>query len=275
MFRPKFKVCFQTKSNVWQTSKIFKKFNKSKWSFINLLKKKDYRHYSLRQNDVLRAKLNTSFFDKKFAHLKNERNRRIKALIFYRRNQENFFMFNLNHNFQRKFALKKFSSFSYFLRDLNKKKSIFEKQFLYKKMFKYNLLSFQKSRKTYGKINLKTFKKFSYKFFGYKPLYFYKKDSFLYQKKIDSFLFYFNFGLSIFHIQNLIKYNFFKINNQRIKDYNFIIKKGDFLQFDFLKSSVLMKQLLWKLYKKPLFYKKSLLFNNGEMNWNTLNLIAY
>lgn len=273
MFKPKFKICYQTKSNIWKTSKILKNFKKPKWSFINLKKKVAYRHHSLRQSDIFISRLYSLIDINKDQYSLYSKKKKIKSFVFSKKNDENLFNFHSRNNFNRKFFIKKFFSFVFFLRSL-KKQNFFEKQFFYKNIFKKNLFAFQKMRKQFGKISLKVFKRFSYKFFRYKPLHFSTNNSFLYLKRLDVFLSSFHFGLNIFFIQNLIKHNFFSINSQRIQNYNFIVKKGDIIRLNFLSNQTPMRQILWKFYKKPLYYRKSLFKNKGEVNWNTLSLIS-
>lgn len=272
MLQPKFKVCAQTKKNIWKTSKIYKNFKSSKWAFINIKKKKAYKHYSLRQNDVFLSKFSLlkeipSFKDNKYR-------RKIKAFFSFRRYQRNFYYFNSKFKLKRKYYLKNFSFFHFYFKNYKNQK-FFNKRYLYKNFYRINLNNFRISRKLLGKVTLKQFKKISYSLFGFKPLYSSDKNlNFIYHKRFDFFLNNLQIGLSIFHIRNLINFGFFFVNNTVIKSPNYLLKKGDIITYNFNKSSHIFKQILWRIFKKPLYYRKNLSNCTAEINWNTLSVFV-
>jgi ribosomal protein S4 len=276
MLKPKYKVCFQTKKNIWKNSKIFKNFKRIKWAFINLKKKKDYKHYSLKQKDVFLSK----YYLIKGIHTssKNVHRRKIKLFFSHKRSQRNYYYFNSKVKIRKKFSFKKFSSFRFYFKNYKNQK-FFNKKFLHKNLYRINLNKNRSFRKSLGKVSLKQFKKISYSFFGFKPLFksYNNKnnhDFFLFQKRLDYFLNNLQISFSILHLRNLINYGFFIVNNKIIKSPNYFLKTGDVVSFNFYKSNMVFKEILWKIFKKPYFYKKNLSNFSSEINWNTLSVFV-
>lgn len=273
MFKPKYKVSYQTKKNIWKTSKIFKNFKSTKWAFINLKKKKEYKHYSLKQKDIFLSKY--SFLKGIYTSSIDLHRRKIKLYFKHKRHQRNLYYFNSKIKIKRKYSLKRFSFFYFYFKNYKNQK-FFNKKYLHKNFYKINLNNNRVLRKSLGKVTLKQFKKISYKSFKYKSLYKNNlSDIFLFKRRLDFFLSNLNIGLSIFHIRNLINYNFFLVNDILIKSPNYLLKTGDIISFNFINNSFVFKEILWKIFKKPIFYKKNLSNLSAEINWNTLSIFVF
>lgn len=270
---PKYKIVYQTKKNVWNNTKVLKKFKHKKWLFLHLKKKIAYKIRSSRRHNLAIARILYESQKKKKFDAYRDRYKRVNKYFLYKKKRLNSSFFKRTKEFKYRFFFKRISFLRFFSFNRNKLK-INRRDFLFKTNFKDNLLLFQETRKSLGRVTLKQFKKLSYNNFGFKGFPLFRTINFGFVFRLDFVLNKLQLGPGIFFIRNLILHGYILVNNNKVYSPQFLLKKGDIISLDLKKSSRILGIILWKFYKKSLFYRKSILFSSVEKNWNICSFIV-